>query len=98
LDTPASARLDRIVRSAPDDGWIIAIAGSTAELSRRFAGWIFDVRQGRTGVILQPSSPTDGEVLDLRLPRSAAQTRPVPPGRGVLAIRGEWTTVQVAHP
>jgi S-DNA-T family DNA segregation ATPase FtsK/SpoIIIE len=98
LDTPASSRLDRIVRSAPDDGWIIAIAGSTAELSRRFAGWIFDVRQGRTGVILQPSSPTDGEVLDLRLPRSTAQTRPVPPGRGVLAVRGEWTTVQVAHP
>jgi DNA segregation ATPase FtsK/SpoIIIE, S-DNA-T family len=98
LDTPASARLDRIVRNAPDEGWIIVIAGSTTELSRRFAGWIYDVRQGRTGVILQPSSPTDGEVLDLRLPRSAAQARQLPPGRGVLAMRGEWTTVQVAHP
>jgi S-DNA-T family DNA segregation ATPase FtsK/SpoIIIE len=98
LDTTASNRLDRLVRAASDNDWLIIIGGTTTDLGRRFSGWIFDARQSRCGVLLQPASPADGEVLDVRLPRSTGTGRPPPPGRGILALRGAWTTVQVAVP
>jgi S-DNA-T family DNA segregation ATPase FtsK/SpoIIIE len=98
LDSPVSSRLDRIVRTAPDNGWLVAVAGTTADLARRFSGWIFDARQSRTGMLLQPGSPADGELFDLRLPRSTGSGRPPPPGRGLLVVRGQWTTLQVAVP
>ena len=94
-DTPASARLDRIVRSASDNDWVIVIGGTTADLSRRFSGWIFDARQSRSGLLLWPSSVADGEVLDIRLPRSTGSGHAPPPGRGILAVRGKWTNIQV---
>lgn len=94
-DTPASARLDRIVRSASDNDWVIVIGGTGADLSRRFSGWIFDARQSRSGLLLWPSSVADGEVLDIRLPRSTGTGHAPPPGRGILAVRGKWTNIQV---
>jgi len=94
-DTPASARLDRVVRSAADNEWLIVIGGTTSDLSRRFSGWIFDARQSRSGLLLWPSAAADGEVLDIRLPRSTGSGNAPPPGRGVLAVRGKWTNVQV---
>jgi S-DNA-T family DNA segregation ATPase FtsK/SpoIIIE len=98
LETPASNRLDRLVRAAPDNDWLIVIGGTTTDLGRRFSGWIFDARQSRCGVLLQPASAADGELLDVRLPRSTGTGRPPPPGRGILALRGGWTTLQVAVP
>jgi S-DNA-T family DNA segregation ATPase FtsK/SpoIIIE len=98
VDTPASARLDRVARSASDNDWFVVVGGTTADLARRFSGWIFDARQSRSGILLQPSSAADGEVLDLRLPRSTGHGQPAPPGRGILAIRGRWATVQVFLP
>ena len=94
-DTSASARLDRIVRGASDNEWLIVIGGTTADLSRRFSGWIFDARQSRSGLLLWPSSVADGEVLDIRLPRSTGSGHAPPPGRGILAVRGKWTNIQV---
>jgi S-DNA-T family DNA segregation ATPase FtsK/SpoIIIE len=94
-DTSASARLDRVVRSATDNELLIVIGGTTSELSRRFSGWIFDARQSRSGLLLWPSSAADGEVLDIRLPRSIGSGHAPPPGRGVLAVRGNWTNIQV---
>jgi S-DNA-T family DNA segregation ATPase FtsK/SpoIIIE len=98
LDTPVATRLDRVTKNASDNDWLIVIGGTTADLARRFSGWIFDARQSRSGILLQPSSVADGEVLDLRLPRSTGSGQPTPPGRGILAIRGRWTTVQVFLP
>src|SRR6202011_5550937 len=77
LDTPASARLDRIVRTAGDHDWPILGGG-----------------QSRSGILLQPSSVADGEVLDVRLPRSTGTGHAPPPGRGILALRGKWTNIQ----
>jgi S-DNA-T family DNA segregation ATPase FtsK/SpoIIIE len=98
VDSAASARLDRVIRAAPDNGWVVVMAGTTSDLSRRFSGWSYDVRQSRTGIILQPTSSADGELLDVRLPRSTGSGRQPPPGRGILAVRGEWMMVHVATP
>jgi S-DNA-T family DNA segregation ATPase FtsK/SpoIIIE len=98
LDNPVSARLDRIVRSAGDRGGIMVIAATTTDLTRRFSGWMFDARQGRTGLLLAPSGPSDGEVFDLRLPRSLGTGPAAPPGRGLLVVRGEWVPAQVILP
>ena len=98
LDTPASARLDRVVRAAADLGWVVVIGGTATDLARRFSGWVYDARQSRTGLILQPTSAADGDVLDLRLPRTTGSGPPPPPGRGVLAVRGVSTAIQVVDP
>ena len=95
LDNPVSTRLDRIVRSAGDRGGLVIIAATTTDLSRRFSGWLFDARQSRTGILLAPAGPADGEVFDVRLPRSLGAGPPPPPGRGLLVVRGEWTPAQV---
>ena len=71
------------------------IAATTTDLSRRFSGWLFDARQSRTGILLAPAGPADGEVFDVRLPRSLGAGPPPPPGRGLLVVRGEWTAAQV---
>jgi hypothetical protein len=44
--------------------------------------------------VLGPASPTDGDVLGVRLPRREVRH----PGRGVLVHRGRTTLVQVALP
>ncbi len=95
LDTPVSAKLDRVARTAADNDWLMVIGGTTSDLTRRFSGWIFDIRQSRSGIVLQPGSVADGEVLDVRLPRSTGSGAALPPGRGILAVRGRWTTIQV---
>jgi len=94
LDNPVSGRLDRIVRAAADRDGLVILAGTTSDLVRRFSGWIFDARQGRTGIILQPSGPADGDVFDLRLPRSTGSL-PQPAGRGILVVRGVARPAQV---
>jgi S-DNA-T family DNA segregation ATPase FtsK/SpoIIIE len=98
LDNAVSARLDRIVRSAADRGGVVVIASTTTDLTRRFSGWMFDARQSRTGLLLTPSGPADGDVFDVRLPRSIGTGPAAPPGRGLLVVRGEWVPAQVILP
>jgi len=97
LESPLSAQLDRLVRTASDDERLVVLGGTTVDLLRRFSGWTFEARQSRSGMLLQPASAADGELLDLRLPRSRAQGNS-PAGRGVLATRGRWVVAQVALP
>jgi S-DNA-T family DNA segregation ATPase FtsK/SpoIIIE len=94
LDNPVSGRLDRIVRAAADRDGLVILAGTTSDLVRRFSGWIFDARQARTGIILQPAGPADGDVFDLRLPRSTGSL-PQPAGRGILVVRGVPRPAQI---
>lgn len=65
---------------------------------RRFSGWTFEARQSRSGMILQPASAAEGELLDIRLPRSTGSQAQTLPGRGVLAARGRWVVAQVLLP
>jgi S-DNA-T family DNA segregation ATPase FtsK/SpoIIIE len=98
LDNPVSSQLDRLMRTAADDERVVVIGGTTVDLLRRFSGWTFEARQSRSGFILAPASATDGELLDIRLPRSTGAQGHYPIGRGVLAVRGRWVAAQVVMP
>ncbi|HZV27259.1 MAG TPA: FtsK/SpoIIIE domain-containing protein, partial [Acidothermaceae bacterium] len=95
-ESPAAVVLDRLMRTARDSGHLVVIAGTTEELSVGFRGFVVDVRRARTGLLLAPRGPLDGEVLGVRLPRKTGEAVPV--GRGHLIVRGVATQLQVALP
>jgi DNA segregation ATPase FtsK/SpoIIIE, S-DNA-T family len=95
-ESPAAAILDRLMRTARDSGHLVVIAGTTEELSVGFRGFVVDVRRARTGLLLAPRGPLDGEVLGVRLPRKTGE--PAPVGCGHLIVRGVATQLQVALP
>lgn len=91
----ATDRLERYVRGLRDIGSLLLVAATTEDLLHRFRGWRAAARRDRGGLLLNPTSRVDGEVFDVRLPRSTAGTWP--PGRGLLVRSGVTTTVQVAN-
>ncbi|HEY0871441.1 MAG TPA: FtsK/SpoIIIE domain-containing protein, partial [Acidothermaceae bacterium] len=95
-DSPVASDLDRLMRVARDGGHIVVIAGSTDEMSIGFRGFLVDARRARSGILLHPRGPLDGEVLGVRLPRNSGGA--APPGRGLLVVRGSITHMQVAMP
>jgi S-DNA-T family DNA segregation ATPase FtsK/SpoIIIE len=98
IDNPVAMQLDQLVRRASDDDRLVIIGGTTVDLLRRFSGWTFEARQSRSGLLLQPASAAEGEILDLRLPRSTGTQGEMPAGRGVLVVRGRWVAAQVVLP
>jgi DNA segregation ATPase FtsK/SpoIIIE, S-DNA-T family len=95
-DSPVAGVLDRFIRTARDAGHLVVIAGSVDELAIGFRGFLVDARRARSGILLNPRSSLDGEVLAVRLPRSTGGA--APPGRGLLVVRGSVTHLQVALP
>jgi len=95
-DSPIASHLDRLMRTARDAGHIVVIAGSTDEMGIGFRGFLADARRARSGILLHPRGPLDGEVLGVRLPRGTGGS--APPGRGLLIVRGSITQLQVALP
>jgi S-DNA-T family DNA segregation ATPase FtsK/SpoIIIE len=96
-DGPEGAALERIVRNARDTGTVVVAAATTEELLlNRYRGWLATARRSRTGLLLAPGTPTDGEVFDIRLPRG--QGRSWPAGRALLVRRGNNSPVQVPMP
>jgi S-DNA-T family DNA segregation ATPase FtsK/SpoIIIE len=89
--------LEDFARSCRDSGGALLAAGSTEDLLlNRFRGWLPQARRSRCGLLLNPTSHLDGEVFELRLPRSLAGSWP--PGRGLLVQRGVTTLAQVPLP
>jgi DNA segregation ATPase FtsK/SpoIIIE, S-DNA-T family len=81
---------------ARDDLHVIGSA-RTDELRGDYGQWHRRLRRSRTGLLLQPDLPGDGELLGARLPRRV----PVPlrsPGRGFLVSAGAAELLQVAAP
>ena len=71
----------------------VVVSGTTSEVAATYRGLAVDVRRSRTGLLLGPPRPVDGDLLGTRLPQ--AMTTPGPPGRGVLVVRGRPLLVQV---
>ena len=80
-------------QDGPGAGAAIVLAGTTTDLAAAFRGVIAEARRSRTGLLLGPHSPVDGELLGVRVPR----LRQAPPGRGLLVDSGAATPVQVAR-
>lgn len=83
-----------VARDGPDQGHCMVIAGTADELLRPLRGFIVEVRQARTGLLLCPENHLHAEVVGARLPRSAVFSQP-PGGRGILMTAGGPTAVQV---
>ena len=95
-DGQAGVALERLVRTARDRSIVVVAAATTDDLLQsRFRGWLAEARRSRAGLLLCPGSSYDGEVFDLKLPRSLAGGWP--PGRALLVARGSTKPVQVAR-
>lgn len=94
-DTPLSIGLEEVVRSARDGDHGVLVAGASDALSSTYRGFTVDVRRSRSGLILSPQTPADGDVLGVRLPRGVEGG---PPGRGILVVGGTMSPVQVPRP
>ena len=92
-DTAVERALQELVRPSAPTPASVVVAGTTSELAATYRGLAVDVRRSRTGLLLGPPQPADGDLLGVRLPQ--AMTTPGPPGRGVLVVRGRPLLVQV---
>ena len=70
-----------------------ALAGGVEELAATFRGFAADVRKSRSGLLLGLTNHLDGELLGMRLPRSAVAPGPI--GRGLLVRGGQLSPVHV---
>lgn len=75
-------------------GVTIVAAGRIDALRGAHRHWTKSVRATRRGIILKPFDSSDGDILSIRLPRSA---RPIDlPGRGYLVDAGIPSLIQIA--
>lgn len=95
-DGPVAGLLQQVVREARDHDILVVAAATTDDLMLlRHRGWLADARRSRRGLLLCPGSSMDGEVFDLRLPRSLSGGWPA--GRALLIERGTSRAVQVVE-
>ena len=92
-DTAVERALQELVRPGARAAVSLVVSGTTSELAATYRGLAVDVRRSRTGLLLGPPGPADGDLLGTRLPRM--MTGAGPPGRGVLVVRGRPLLVQV---
>ncbi len=94
LDHPIEAVLREIAHVVDRDGGLVVVGANATALSSMYRGLAVEVARHRTGVLLGPASPTEAEVLGVRVPVD----RGAGPGRGHVVQRGTTTPVQVALP
>ncbi|MFG1627286.1 FtsK/SpoIIIE domain-containing protein [Kribbella sp. NPDC049227] len=92
-DHPISDVVNQHYARLRDTGNAVVVACGLDEVSGYYRGLTSEVRKGRTGLLLAPRSSSDGDVISVRLPRSA--TAAMPAGRGVFARPGGWAWTQV---
>ncbi|MEW9526995.1 FtsK/SpoIIIE domain-containing protein [Microbispora sp. NPDC049125] len=80
-----------------DTGSLVIGAGSADDLDSMYRGPVVAMKKSRCGLLLRPSSPGQGDLLGVRLPRSVAGGTG-PAGRGLLVLGGAWEQIQVARP
>jgi S-DNA-T family DNA segregation ATPase FtsK/SpoIIIE len=94
-DAAASGELRDVIRNGEARQLAVVYAGDPEDLGSGFSGWLVDARRSRRGALLSPQNRTDGDLVGLRLPRTAVG-QPVRPGRALLHLGdGEPITVQV---
>jgi len=75
---------------------LIVGAGTADDLSGAYRGPAAALKKSRSGLLLAPATPNDGDLLGVRLPRSVLGASN--PGRGLLVTAGAWRLVQVPVP
>ena len=85
-----------ILRKARAQRWMVVASASAEAVRRAFDGALRDVRGNKSGILLQPDSEVDGDIVGLRLPRTINAAWPA--GRGYLVTDGTFELCQVALP
>ncbi|RBM21377.1 FtsK/SpoIIIE domain-containing protein [Streptomyces sp. PT12] len=88
--------LKNIVTKGAELGQYMVLGGDEADLCTGFSGWQVDAKKARRGVLLSPSSHRVGELVGVKLPRSAAVEQPTP-GRAILHL-GDGVPFTVTTP
>ncbi|MGO1167022.1 MAG: FtsK/SpoIIIE domain-containing protein, partial [Janibacter sp.] len=91
-DAAVTDVLREILRRVDADRGLVLASAATQTAATQIRGLVADIARARTGVLLQPTSRSDGDALGLRVP-------PLPrlPGRGYLIADGRAEEVQVAR-
>ncbi|WP_460446271.1 FtsK/SpoIIIE domain-containing protein [Angustibacter aerolatus] len=91
-ETPLGRWLETVLRARQPVQLVAST--TTSHAAHAFRGAVATLRAARTGVLLQPAGPADGEALGVTLPPCDDDA----PGRGLLVTRGAVVPVQVAIP
>ncbi|MEN0128129.1 MAG: FtsK/SpoIIIE domain-containing protein [Brevundimonas sp.] len=95
-DSNAAEAIVEHLATLRDRPGLVVAGGTTDELSGSYRGPAPALKKSRSGLLLCPASPNDGDVFGLRLPRSVIGGSM--PGRGIVSLGGQWQSVQVPVP
>jgi S-DNA-T family DNA segregation ATPase FtsK/SpoIIIE len=96
VDAPGAEAFETVLREGRDGQRCLVVGGTTSEMVSGYRGFIVEARKTRSGLLLNPEHPLEGDLLGIKPPRSAVG--PGPKGRGLLANRGSYLPVQVPLP
>lgn len=88
--------VDLLTKHVPklrDTGSAVIAAATTDDLGSSYRGPAAVLKKSRSGILLSPGAPADGDHFGVKLPRS--MTGGMPPGRGLYVAAGQWQLVQV---
>ncbi|WP_338748250.1 FtsK/SpoIIIE domain-containing protein [Janibacter alittae] len=91
-DDPVADVLKEILRRVDSDRGLVVVSTATQTAATRVRGLIAELARARTGILLQPTTRSDGDALGLRVPPLQRI-----PGRGYLIAQGRAEEVQVAR-
>ena len=95
-DVPAADVFRDVLRGAFGPDRALVLGGNADSICTGLSGWQVEAKKSRQGVLLSPQGSTDGDLIGIRVPRSAVG-RPVRPGRGLVHL-GDGTALTVAVP
>jgi S-DNA-T family DNA segregation ATPase FtsK/SpoIIIE len=95
INTPLGDRLEKLLLSGRDADHGLILAGSAGDLTRAYSGFIPTALKSRCGLFVTVTSPSDGDLFGVRLPRNAAAGGL---GRGLLVRPSGLLPVQLALP
>ncbi len=91
-------QVDLLTKHVPklrDTGSAVIAGATTDDLGSSYRGPAAVLKKSRSGILLSPGAPSDGDQFGVKLPRSL--TGGMPPGRGLYVAAGQWQLVQVAE-
>jgi DNA segregation ATPase FtsK/SpoIIIE, S-DNA-T family len=96
VEEPCATAFETVLAEGRDGQRALVVAGTTGELVNGYRGYVVAARKAKTGLLLTPEHPMEGDLLGIKPPRSAVG--PAPKGRGLLVVRGSYSTLQVPLP
>lgn len=82
-----------VLKAARGGEWMVVVASDVEAARRAYDGALRDLRASKAGLLLQPDSEVDGDVVGVRLPRAVNAIWP--PGRGYMVSGGTYDLCQV---